>query len=63
MKKLLTAAAMMFFFSMVCLCNSGFSMDNEPGTYIVAQQNQQEAAEKDEDYDKDEEFEEASKQL
>ncbi|MGD8471949.1 MAG: VacJ family lipoprotein, partial [Desulfobacteraceae bacterium] len=58
MKKLLAAAAMMFLFSMVCLCNSGFSMDNEPGTYIVAQQNQQEAAEKDEDYDKDEEFEE-----
>jgi phospholipid-binding lipoprotein MlaA len=57
-KKLLASAAMMFFFSMVCLCNSVFSMDNEPGTYILAQQNQQETAEKDEDDDEDEEFEE-----
>ncbi len=50
MKKLLAAAVMMFFFSIVCVYTPAFATDREPGVYL-AQQSQGEAAEEDEDED------------
>jgi phospholipid-binding lipoprotein MlaA len=55
-KKLLAAAVIMVFFSFVCFCTSAFAADCDPGVYL-AQQSQEEAAEKDEDYDEDEDYE------
>jgi phospholipid-binding lipoprotein MlaA len=49
-KKLLAAAVMMFFFSIVCVYTPAFATDREPGVYL-AQQSQGEAAEEDEDED------------
>ena len=59
MKKLLAAAVIMFFFSMVCVCTPAFAADPEPGTNL-AQQSQKKAAPEDEDtdddYDDDDEY-------
>ncbi len=50
MKKLLAAAVMMAFFSIVCVCAPAFAAEREPGVYL-AQQSQEETAEEDEDYE------------
>ena len=55
MKKLLTAAVVMIFFSIICVCTSAFAEDREPGVYL-AQQSQEKAADADEDLDKDDEY-------
>ncbi|MGD8739913.1 MAG: VacJ family lipoprotein [Desulfobacterales bacterium] len=59
MKKLLAAAVIMLFFSMVCVCTPAFAADPEPGTNL-AQQSQKKAAPEDEDtdddYDDDDEY-------
>jgi phospholipid-binding lipoprotein MlaA len=49
-KKLLAAAVMMAFFSIVCVCAPAFAAEREPGVYL-AQQSQEETAEEDEDYE------------
>jgi len=54
-KKLLAAAVMMVFFSIVCVCTPAFATDREPGVYL-AQQSQEETAEEDEDYEEDDEY-------
>jgi phospholipid-binding lipoprotein MlaA len=56
MKKLLAAAVMMVFFSIVCVCIPAFATDREPGVYL-AQQSQEETAEEDKDYEDDDEYE------
>ena len=55
MKKLLAAAVMMVFFSIVCVCTPVFAMDREPGVYL-AQQSQEKAAEAAEDDDEYDEY-------
>jgi phospholipid-binding lipoprotein MlaA len=58
-KKLLAAAVIMFFFSIVCFCAPTFAADHEPGVYL-AQQSQKAAAkeaEEDEDYEDEDEDE------
>jgi len=52
-KKLLAAALMVFFFSIVWVATPVFSMDQERGTYLVAQQNQEKSNDKDADADED----------
>jgi phospholipid-binding lipoprotein MlaA len=54
-KKLLAAAVIMFFFSMVCVCTPAFAADPEPGTNL-AQQSQKKAAPEDEDTDDDDDY-------
>jgi phospholipid-binding lipoprotein MlaA len=64
-KKLLAAAVMMFFFSIVCFCASAFATDREPGVYL-AQQSQEAAAaeaEEDEDYEDDDEYDDEVVQI
>ena len=61
MRRLLAAAVMMVFFSIVCVCTPAFAEDLEPGVYL-AQQSQEKAteaakeAEEDEDYENDDEY-------
>ena len=55
MKKLLAAAVIMVFFSILCVCAPAFATDREPGVYL-AQQSQEKAAEEDEDYEDDDEY-------
>jgi ABC-type transporter lipoprotein component MlaA len=55
MKKLLAAAVMMVFFSIVCVCTPAFATDREPGVYL-AQQSQEKAAKEDEDFEDDDEY-------
>jgi phospholipid-binding lipoprotein MlaA len=55
-KKLLAAAAMMVFFSMVCFCAPVFAKDLEPGFYL-AQQTQEAAAKEDQKDEDDEDYE------
>ena len=49
MKKLLAAAVMLAFFLIVGISNPSFAMDREPGTYLLAQQSEEKAAETDEE--------------
>jgi len=57
-KKLLAAALMVVFFSCVWVTTPAFSfsMDREPGTYLVAQQNQEKSNDKDADTDEDDDY-------
>ena len=56
MKKLLAAAVIMVFFSIVCFCAPAFATDREPGFYL-AQQTQKAAAKKDQKDEDDEDYE------
>jgi phospholipid-binding lipoprotein MlaA len=55
-KKLLAAAIMLVFFSIVCFCTPALAADREPGVYL-AQQSQEAEAEEDEEYEDDDEYE------
>ena len=56
MKTLLAAAAMLAFFLTIGFFNPSFGMDREPGTYLMAQQDEQKPAEADADADEDDEY-------
>ena len=56
MKKLLAAAVIMVFFSIVCFCAPTFATDREPGFYL-AQQTQKAAAKEDQKDEDDEDYE------
>jgi phospholipid-binding lipoprotein MlaA len=55
LKKILDAAIMLIFFSIVCFCTTAFAADREPGIYL-AQQSQGAEAEEDDDYDDDDQY-------
>ena len=55
-KKLLAAAIMLVFFSIVCFCTPAFAADGDPGVYL-AQQSQEAEVEEDEEYEDDDEYE------
>lgn len=55
-KKLLAAAIMLIFFSIVWFCTPAFAADGEPGFYL-AQQSQEAEAGEDDEYDDDDEYE------
>ena len=58
MKKFLAAVLVVVFFSFVWVATPAFSfsMDQEPGTYLVAQQNQEKSNDKDADTDEDDDY-------
>ena len=54
-KKLLAAAIMLIFFSIVCFCTPAFAADHEPVFYL-AQQSQEAEVEEDDEYEDDDEY-------
>ena len=63
MKKLLTVAAMMVFFALISAVGYADASDKEPGTYLVAQQNQESSAKDTEEKEGDEDFEDEVTQI